>query len=157
MNKKSLICFLAVVPIYASASGQNVEEKILCRGADDTTVVLELWKPSQFGVALHCLHASFSAEMMACAPHGGWGLGSDDDMAELIDVTNDWNTAHNHEAGKVIASAGKRGVYFNAHAGKGISSNLIYRWKFAFERSSCRATWYGNDGNKVAYDCKVSG
>ena len=157
MNKKSLICFLAVVPIYASASAQNVEEKFLCRGVDDTTIVLELWKPSQFGVALHCLHASFSAEMFACAPHGGWGLGSDDNMAELVDVTNDWNTAHNHEAGKVIASAGKRGVYFNAHAGKGISSNLIYKWKFAFERRSGSATWYGNDGNKVAYDCKVSG
>ena len=157
MNKMSLVCFLAVAPILASANDQNVEEMMLCRGTDGTTIALELWKPSQFGVALHCLHASFSTDMMACAPQGGWGLGSDDDMAELVDVTNDWKTAHNHEAGKVIASAGKRGVYFNAHAGKGISSNLIYRWKFALERNSGRATWFGSDGNRIAYECEVSG
>ena len=156
MNKIGLACLLAAAPIYASASGQNIEEKMLCLGADDTTIMLELWKPSQFGVDLHCLHASFSAQMIACAPHGGWGLGSDDDMAELVDVTNDWNTAHTHEAGKVIASAGKRGVHFNAHAGRGISSNLVYRWKFALERSSGKATWYRNDGKKIAYDCEVS-
>ena len=156
MNKMSLICLLATVPICSSASGQEVEEMMICRGADDVTIVLELWKPSQFGVALHCLHASFSAEMMACAPQGGWGLGSNEDMAELVDVTNDWKTAHNHDAGKVIASAGKRGVRFRSRAGKGISSNLIYRWKFAFERSSGRATWFGNDGSKVAYECQVS-
>jgi len=155
MNKLCLICLLAAVPTYASAIGPNVEERMICRGTDDTTIVLELWKPSQFGVALHCLHASFSADMMACAPHGGWGLGRDDDMVELVEVTNDWNTAHNHEAAKVIASAGKRGVYFNAHVGKGISSNLLYRWKFALERRSGRATWFGDDGSKVAYDCDV--
>lgn len=156
MIKMCLICLLVTAPIYASASSKNAEETVFCRGADDTTIVLELWKPSQFDVVLHCLQASFSAEMMACAPQGGWGLGSDDDMAELVDVTNDWNTAHNHEAGKVIASAGKRGAHFNAHAGKGISSNQIYRWKFAFERSSGKATWSDNDGNKIAYDCEVS-
>lgn len=156
MNKRSLIYLLAVIPIYAYASAQSAEEAVTCRGADDTTIVLELWKPSQFGVALHCLHASFSPAMIACAPQGGWGLGSDSDMADLVDVTNDWNTAHNHEAGKVMASVGKRGAYFTAGAGKGISSNLIYRWKFAYERSTGRATWYYEDGNKVAYDCEAS-
>ena len=155
MHKLSLICLLAVFPIFASASSQNIEETMLCLGADDTTVVLELWKPSQYGVALHCLHASFLSDMTACAPHGGWGLGSDEDMTELVEVTNDWKTAHTHEAGKVIASAGKRGVHFNAHAGKGISSNKVYRWKFSLERRSGRATWFGKDGNKVAYDCEV--
>jgi hypothetical protein len=156
MIKMSLFCLIAAIPFYASASGQNDEETVLCKGSDDTTIVLELWKPSQFGVVQHCLQASFSAEMMACAPHGGWGLGSDNDMTELVDLTNDWNTAHNHETGKVIASAGKRGVHFIAHAGKGIASNLIYKWKFAFERSTGRATWYANDGSKVSYNCEVS-
>jgi len=127
MNKMSLVCLLAVAPIYASASDQGIEEMMLCHGADDNTIVLELWKPSEFGVTLHCLHASFSAEMMACAQQGGWGLGRSDDMGELVEVTNDWNTAHNHKAGKVIASAGERGVLFTAQTGKGISSNLIYR------------------------------
>ena len=93
--------------------------------------------------------------MKACAPHGGWGLGSDEDMTDLVEVTNDWKTAHNHEAGKVIASAGKRGAHFNAHVGKGISSNKVYRWKFALERLSGTAIWFENDGKKVAYDCKV--
>lgn len=157
MKKLSLFFFLATAPIYALASGQNVDEKVLCRGMDDSIIVLELWRPSQFGVALHCLHASFSPEMVACAPQGGWGLGSDDDMAELIGVTNDWKTAHNHEAGKVMASVGKRGVYFNAHSGEGIGNKLNYRWKFALERSSGQATWFGNDGKKVEYICDVSG
>lgn len=156
MNKISLVCLLAAVPFYASASAQNVEEKMLCQGADGTTIILELWKPSQFGIALHCLNASFSPQMIACAPQGGWGLGTDDDMLELVEVTNDWKTAHNHEAGKVIASAGKRGVHFNAHTGKGISSNLLYRWKFAVERNTGEATWFENDGHKVTYDCAVS-
>ncbi len=156
MNKMSLICVIAAIPIYASASGQNDEETVFCQGVDDNTIVLELWKPSQTSVAHHCLQASFSAEMMACAPQGGWGLGSDNDMTELVDLTNDWNTAHKHEAGKVIASAGKRGVHFIAHAGKGIGSNLIYKWKFAFDRSSGRASWYENDGTKVSYNCEVS-
>jgi hypothetical protein len=151
----SLICLLFATPIHASAGGQNVEETMLCCGADNTTVVLELWKPSQFGVDLHCLNASFASQMMACAPQGGWGLGRDDDMVELVDVTNDWNTAHNHEEGKVIASAGKRGVRFTAHAGKGISSNMLYRWKFVLERSSGKATWFGTDGNSVAYECET--
>lgn len=157
MNRIGLVCLLAAAPIFASASSQNAEEMMLCQGADGTTIMLELWKPSQFGIALHCLNASFSPEMMACAPHGGWGLGRDDDMVELVDVTNDWKTAHNHEAGKVIASAGKRGVLFTAYAGKGISSNLIYRWKFAVERSSGDAIWFGKDGHKTAYECVVSG
>lgn len=156
MNKMSLICLIAAIPICASASGKSDEETVFCQGADDTTIVLELWKSSKFGVAQHCLQASFSAEMTACAPQGGWGLGSDNDMTELVDLTNDWNTAHNHEAGKVIASAGKRGVQFIAHAGKGIGSNLVYRWKFAFKRSSGKATWYENDGTKVAYNCEES-
>ena len=47
MNKISLVCLLAAVPFYASASAQNVEEKMLCQGADETTIILELWKPSQ--------------------------------------------------------------------------------------------------------------
>lgn len=157
MNKMSLFCLLAAFPTCVLASSQNIEETILCRGVDNTTIVLELWKPSQYDIPLHCLHASFSADMMACAPHGGWGLGSDDDMADLVEVTNDWNTAHKHETGKVIASAGKRGVHFNAHAGKGISSNKFYRWKFALERNSGKAIWYGNDGTQVAYDCESSG
>jgi hypothetical protein len=156
MNKMSLFYLIAAIPFCASASGQIEEEKVFCQGADDTTIVLELWKTSQSGVVQHCLQASFAPEMMACAPQGGWGLGSDDDMSELIEVTNDWNTAHSHEAGKVIASAGKRGVHFLGHAGKGIGSNLIYRWKFAFEKNSGRGTWYETDGTKVAYKCEAS-
>ena len=156
MIRTSLAALIFATSTHASTSGQNVEETVLCRGVDDTTIVIELWKPSQFGVALHCLNASFSSQMIACAPHGGWGLGSDDDMGELVDVTNDWNTAHKHEAGKVIASAGNRSVRFNAHAGKGISSNILYRWKFVLENSSGKATWFGKDGSNVAYECEVS-
>jgi len=154
--KISLFCLIAALPIHASASGQNDEETVFCQGLDDNTIVLELWKPSQSGVAQHCLQASFSIEMIVCAPHGGWGLSSDNDMTELVDLTNDWNTAHNHEAGKVIASAGKRGVRFIAHAGKGIASNLMYKWKFAFDRNSGKATWSERDGTNVSYNCEVS-
>jgi len=157
MIRMSFFCLLVAAPIHALASGQNVEETMLCQGTDNTTIALELWRPSQFEVDLHCLNASFSSQMTACAPQGGWGLGRDADMVELVDVTNDWNTAHNHEAGKVIASAGKRGVRFTAHAGKGISSNMLYRWKFVLERSSGKATWFGTDGNNVAYECETVG
>lgn len=157
MSRISLICLLAAAPFVASASGHTPQETISCQGADDTTVVLELWKPSQFGVTIHCLNASFAPEMTACAPQGGWGLGSDANMTELVNVTNDWNTAHMHGAGKVIASAGKRGVHFTAHVGKGISSNLMYDWKFAYDRRAGRATWYGSDGTRVAYTCEASG
>lgn len=156
MNKMRLICLFAALPIYALASEPYDEETVLCQGMDDTTIVLELWKPSPSNVAQHCLLASFAPEMKACAPQGGWGLGSDDDMTELLGLSNDWNTAHNHEAGKVIASAGKRGARFIAHAGKGIASNLVYRWKFAFERKTERATWYRQDGTTVTYNCEVS-
>lgn len=156
MRKISLICLLAATPFVASASGQNAQTTISCQGADDTTVVLDLWKPSPFGVAIHCLDASFAPEMVACAPEGGWGLGSDASMTELVDVTNDWNTAHKHEAGKVIASAGKRGVRLTAHVGTGISSNLMFEWKFAYDSRSGQATWYGNDGTRIAYTCETS-
>ena len=77
-------------------------------------------------------------------------------MAQLVKLTNDWSTAHNHEMGKVAASAGKRGARFIAHVGKGISSNLSYEWKFVYESGSGKATWFRNDGSKVAYDCVVS-
>ena len=157
MHKISLICLLATVPFVASASAQTAEGTITCQGADNTTVVLDLWKPAPFDVPIHCLTASFAPEMVACAPQGGWGLGRDAAMTELVDVTNDWNTAHMHEAGKVIASAGKRGVHFTAHVGKGISSNLMYDWKFAYNRRAGRATWYGSDGTRVAYTCEASG
>lgn len=157
MNKMNLICLLAAIPFNVSAGGQNEQETVFCRGPSGNTIVLELWKPSQSGVAQHCLQASFSTAMIACAPHGGWGLGRDNDMTELVGLTNDWNTAHSHEAGKVIASAGKRGVHFLAHIGKGIASNRVYNWKFAFERGSGNGTWYENDGTKVSYSCEVLG
>lgn len=157
MQKLSLICLLAALPICATAGDRNKEEMVFCHGSDNTTIVIELWKPSQYGVALHCLHASFSTDMTACAPNGGWGLGSNDDMANLVEVTNDWSTAHNHEAGKVTASAGSRGVRFNAQIGKGVGSNLSFRWKFAMERRSGEAIWFGNDGHQVKYECEVSG
>ncbi len=157
MNKFSLICLLTAAPICASASGQGLEEILFCRGADGNTIVVELWQPSEYGTPLHCLHASFSTGMTACAPQGGWGLGSNDDLAELVDVTNDWKTAHNHGAGKVIASAGKRGVRFTAHIGIGISSNLSYEWKFSMEKKSGEATWFGHDGRNTAYRCETLG
>ena len=155
MKLKYLISLLATVPLIASAGEQNAEELILCRGADDSTIVLELWKPSDFGVPVHCLRASFAESMTACAPNGGWGLGSDDNMSKLINAVNDWKTAHKHEAGKVAASAGTRGVRFVAQTGVGVGSNLSYKWKFSLIRRTGKATWYNQDGQQQAYECEV--
>lgn len=154
MKLTNLFSLLAAIPLIASAGERNAEELIICRGADDSTIVLDLWKPSDSGVPLHCLHASFSATMTACAPNGGWGLGSDDNMTKLVGAVNDWETAHNHEAGKVAASAGTRGVRFIAHSGVGVGNNLNYKWKFSLVRSSSKATWFSQDGRKLAYDCE---
>jgi hypothetical protein len=157
MKLTSFFSLLAAIPIIASANERNAEELILCLGTDDSTIAVELWKPTSSGVTLHCLYASFSSNMTACAPNGGWGLGSDDNMTTLVDAVNDWETAHNHEAGKVAASAGTRGVRFIAHSGVGVGNNLNYIWKFSLESSSGRATWYTQDGGKLAYACEVQG
>jgi len=157
MNTFRLICLLAAASICTPASGQGVEETLICRGEDNTTIVIELWKPSRYETPLHCLRASFATDMQACAPQGGWGLGSNGAFTELVGVTNDWKTAHSHEAGKVIASAGNRGVRFNAHIGMGISSNLSYEWKFAMEKKTGKATWFGHDGHKTAFRCETMG
>ncbi len=77
-------------------------------------------------------------------------------MGEMFDVTNDWKLPQNMRREKIIASAGNRSVRFSAHAGKRISSNILYRWKFVLENSSGKATWFGKDGNNVAYECEVS-
>ncbi len=154
MSKFHLFSLLAAATFCTPASGQGVQEMLVCNGENDATIVVELWRPSEFKTPIHCLQASFSMDMKACAPQGGWGLGSDDDLTGLVDVTNDWKTAHNHEAGKVIASAGNRGVRFNAHIGKGIGSNLSYEWKFALEKKSGKATWFEHDGRKTAFNCQ---
>jgi len=157
MSKISVFCLLAALPTCALSDAQNAEETILCRGVDESTIVLELWMPSAQDTPMHCLRASFATDMKACAAQGGWGLGSNDDMAQLVRVTNDWSTAHNHEMGKVAASAGKRGVRFYGYVGKGISSNLNYAWKFAWEISSGKAAWFAGDGQKTEYQCEVMG
>ena len=146
---------LVAVPLIAFASDQNAEELFLCRGDDDSTIAIETWKPSEFEPPVHCVQVSFLPDMTACAPNGGWGLGIDDNLTKLIEVTNDWSTAHKHETGKVAASVGTRGVRFVAFHGVGIGSNVNYQWKFVMARNSGKAKWHSQGDKEIAYDCEL--
>ena len=155
MKTLLMTCALATIPAVGFALTATDAQMMLCSGADDNTVLVELWKPSDFDQPVHCVQAAFIADMTACAPQGGWGLSSDRRDAELIEVTNDWKTAHKHQAGKVTAVAGTRGVRFNAQRGIGIGSNLSYEWKFSVDRRTGEAFWFSADGSKTRFDCEV--
>lgn len=146
---------LAAFPAASSALTAPDAEMMLCAGTGDSTLLVELWKPSDFDQPVHCLQAAFIADITACAPQGGWGLSSDRRDADLVDVTNDWKTAHKHQAGKVTAVAGQRGVRFIAHRGIGIASNLSYEWKFSVDRRTGEAIWFDADGQKTRFTCEV--
>ena len=152
MKSALLVCLLAAIPISALGDTQNAQELILCHGEDESTIAVELWKPSQYDVPIHCIRADFIIDTISCAPNGGWGLNSPTAATEF---TNDWKTAHNHQASKVTATAGKRGVRFNAQVGEGVGNNLSYEWKFSLERRTGKAVWFTNDGQKFLYVCEV--
>ncbi|UWQ13270.1 hypothetical protein K3556_09885 [Aliiroseovarius sp. M344] len=153
MKQMILAGVMAAVPLSILAQAEKPAEVILCRGEAGDTVTVELWTPSQFDQPLHCIRADFIAEAAVCAPHGGWGLSSDAAVPELVEVTNDWKTAHTHQAGKVTAIEGAKAVRFNAQYGVGIGSNLSYEWKFTLDRRTGSATWFTKDGEKFTYDC----
>lgn len=152
MKSVFLACLLAAIPISVSGGNRGSHELVLCRGDDESTIVVELWKPSEYDVPLHCIRADFLIDTVSCAPNGGWGLNS---TAAATEFTNDWKTAHNHQASKVTATAGKRGVRFNAQQGEGVGNNLSYEWKFTLERRTGKAAWSTKDGHKFLYVCEV--
>lgn len=152
MKSVILVCLFAAIPISASGRDREAQELILCRGDSESTIVVELWKPSHYDVPLHCIRADFLIDTVSCAPHGGWGLNS---ATAATEFTNDWKTAHSHQASKVTAIAGKRGVRFNAQQGEGVGSNLSFEWKFTLERRTGRAAWSTKDGQKFLYVCEV--
>ena len=157
MKRMILCALLAAAPHGVSAGSAVNEESFRCDSEDGSAVVVRLWKPSGFNEPLHCLQADFIVGMTPCAPNGGWGLSSDTTGAELTEITSDWKTAHEHQAGKVTAISGPRAVMFNAQRGKGIGNNLSYEWKFSVQRRTGEAVWASRDGKKRAYRCHIAG
>ena len=154
MKSFLLCCLLAAIPVAAFAANAADQETLLCHGEGGSTILVELWKPSEFDGPVHCVRTDGMNAITACAPQGGWGLSSGAAGTDLIEITNDWKTAHKHQAGKLTAVAGVRGIRFNAQHGVGVGSNLSYEWKFSIDRGTGEATWFASDGTKTRFTCE---
>jgi hypothetical protein len=63
---------MALLPPMAAAQEAPVAWN--CLAEDGRAFRVELWQPSEAGVALHCVTGLDVGGVAGCAPQGGWGL-----------------------------------------------------------------------------------
>lgn len=93
---------------------------IKCTAEGHEPIWIDLWTPSEFG-PLHCVRGDFATDLTPCAPNGGWGLSAGTGRAKLVDVTQNWETAHNHWAGKMAAHLSPTHFSASAKFGEGLT------------------------------------
>ena len=85
MNAIAAAAYLAATGMALAAPAEKPMH-LLCKGDGIDNVYVHLNSKKQFGHVLSCVSGPFIADMMPCAPNGGYGLSSPTGSADLVGV-----------------------------------------------------------------------
>ena len=114
-------CISFAVPLFSASANYAGESRLIsCISKSNHEITIELYKPSEFGVPLHCVSAPFLRDLTACSPNKGWGLSRGTGLADLEEITTDWKYAHSHLDGKFRAALSAKTFSAAASYGTGL-------------------------------------
>jgi hypothetical protein len=144
---------MALVPLGVAA--QEAPVGFDCLAEDGRAFRVELWQPSEFGAALHCVRGVDLGAVVGCAPQGGWGLSDPEVAGELAGVALRPRGAL-VPGGKFFARVGLSELVASASEGAGLPLALEVHgetfWRMRLELASGEGRMFTRDGS-VGFRC----
>ena len=148
-----LAAVMALLPLGLAAQEAPVEFD--CLSEDGRAFRVELWQPSEFGAALHCVTGLDLGAVVGCAPQGGWGLSDREAPGELAGVALRPRGAL-VPGGKFFARVGLSEFVASASEGAGLPLALEVHgetfWRMRLVLSSGEGRIFTPDGG-MAFRC----
>ena len=139
---------VALLPTLAASQEAPVEFD--CLAEDGRAFRVELWQPSDLGVALHCVRGVDLGAVVGCAPQGGWGLTDPAAPGELAGVALRPRGAL-EPGGKFFAHVGLSEFVASASEGAGLPLALEVHgetfWRMRLVLASGEGRIFTRDGS----------
>lgn len=151
MRAFAIIVMLAILPLGVLAQSRAVV--VVCLADRAPPITLDMWRPSAFGVEMHCIDAAFIAKLVPCAPEGGYGMSSEDGGL-LRGITTIETEAFANVGGLTYVRIAPLTIEFWTGKSLGTGETPARDWTYTIDRIS-GAALLQQDGLRTVYTCGV--